>query len=113
MLKEKEMDLPFKIDDHSDERGFSFSLNLCLENFHIVGIRPGKIRGDHVHDYPEVAIVLGGKDVAEVEVDDGVNKRVFIVNKDFYILYFPTSVRHKFKNIGDHDFYLVCFTYPK
>lgn len=104
--------MSLKIDDRSDDRGFSFSLiNSKLKNFHIVSVRPNKIRGDHTHNYTEVAIVLGGKDIAEVELDDGTNKKIFIVDKNFYVLCFPAAVKHKFKNIGDHEFYIVCFSY--
>ena len=103
--------LPFVIKDLSDERGFSFALEAGLENFHIVSIRPGRIRGDHFHDYDEVVIVLGGKGIAQIEMGEDLSKKRFVVDNAFFPILFPASVRHVIRNVGDQDFYLVCFSY--
>ncbi len=104
-----DMVIPFAIKDNSDNRGFSFSLDAGLNNFHIVSIRPGKIRGDHMHDHNEVVIVLGGKGMAKIDIGDAQNKETLIVNNDFYPILFPAFTRHVIRNIGDRDFYLICF----
>jgi len=101
----------FTIKDHSDERGFSYALEAGLKNFHIVSIRPGKIRGDHLHDYNEVVIVLGGKDMAEIELGDDPDRKRIIVDSNFYTVLFPAFIKHLIRNIGDQDFYLVCFSH--
>lgn len=105
------MSLPFIIKNRSDERGFSFALDVGLKDFHVVSIRPGKIRGNHSHEYNEVVIVLGGKGIAEIEIGEDMDKRSFIVESDFYTTLFPAFIRHMIRNIGDQDFYLVCFSY--
>jgi len=55
---------PLTILNNSDERGFSFSLeNLPLRDCRIVSLRPGIARGDHAHEYVEVALVIRGAGV--------------------------------------------------
>ena len=104
--------IPLSISDCSDERGFSFSLNgLPLKHFHIVSMRPGKRRGDHVHDYTEVACIMGGAGSAEVviEQEDGTSR--LAVDQDFFVITFQAGVRHTIYNSGERKFYLVYFSY--
>jgi len=103
--------LPFKIREHSDERGFSFYLDAGLKNFHIVSIKPGCIRGNHSHSYNEVAIVLGGKEAALIEIQVEGEWNSFVADQDFYPVFFPASLKHKIQNIGKREFFLVCFQY--
>ncbi len=102
---------PFTILDHSDERGFSFSLeNLPLRDCHIVSLRPGTARGDHVHEYVEVALVIGGAGCAEIELGDEEDVSKFMVDRDFYPVTFPARVKHTIRNVGRKDFFLFCFS---
>jgi len=100
----------FKLLNKSDERGFSFGLEgLGPKNLHVVSIKPGFSRGDHSHEYTEVALILGGKDAALVKIGD----ERFIVKEEFRPVIFPPFVKHKIKNIGNEEFYLVCFEVEK
>lgn len=107
------MELPFKIKDFSDKRGFSFELDAGLEHFHIVSLKPGYIRGNHSHSYNEIAIVLGGKGIALIETEDNSQWSSIKVENDFYPVMFPAYVKHRIKNVGNREFYLVCFSYKK
>ncbi len=96
----------FNLINSSDERGFSFGVEgLGPKNLHVVSIRPGFSRGDHFHEYTEAALIIGGKDAALVEVGD----ERFIVKEEFRPVLFPPFVRHRIENIGNKEFYLVCF----
>ena len=102
-----------KIKDFSDERGFSFALEgLPLEHFHILSLNPGRIRGNHVHDYGEVICILGGEGKAKVCLEHKGQKKEFIIEKKFEILEIPPGTRHSIQNIGQNLFYLVCFRSP-
>jgi oxalate decarboxylase/phosphoglucose isomerase-like protein (cupin superfamily) len=104
--------IPFKIFDRSDERGFSFSLDdLPLSDFHIVSMRPGKRRGDHVHDYTEVACIIGGTGSAEVIIEQEEGTSRLTVDQDFFVVTFQAGVSHTIYNSGEKEFYLVCFSY--
>ncbi len=50
-------------------------------------------------------MIIGGKDAALVEVGD----ERFIVKEEFRPVLFPPFVRHRIENIGNKEFYLVCF----
>ena len=103
--------IPLSISDSSDERGFSFSLNgLPLKHFHIVSMKPGKRRGDHVHDYTEVACIIGGAGSAEVVIEHGNSTSSLRVDQDFFVVTFQAGVRHTIYNLGEREFYLVCFS---
>ena len=104
--------IPFKIFDGSDERGFSFFLDgLPLGNFHIVSLKPGKRRGDHIHDYTEVACIMGGAGSAEVLIEQEASTSRLTVDQDFFVVTFQAGVRHTIYNSGEREFYLVCFSY--
>ncbi len=92
-----------------DKRGFSvFFEGNSIEKFHIVSLNPGAIRGNHVHDYTEIICVLGGKGIAEIELQDTEHFQKILIDENFQIIEVPQGKRHIVKNIGDRVFYLVC-----
>ena len=98
-----------KILKRCDERGFSifFEAN-SIERFHIVSLNPGAIRGNHVHNYTEIICVVGGKGIAEIELESVNYFQKFLVTRDYQIIEIPPGTKHTVKNIGEKIFYLVC-----
>ena len=56
---------------YSDERGQVRDFGcISVEGLHVVEMKSGSARGNHVHDRDEIMCVIGGSGICEINVED-------------------------------------------
>ena len=97
---------------YNDERGKVWDFpGFLVEGLHVVSMRPGAVRGNHVHDRDEILCVVGGSGICELLATDevsGMTKRV-VVADDMRAYRIKAGIKHLVTNMGSEPFYLVCF----
>ena len=96
----------------SDRRGKVFNFkNYSIENFHILTMEPGSVRGNHTHDKDEILCVIDGKGICEIIIEDKNSGKVkkFNVKEHIEIFRIKKGIKHTLRNKGNKLFYLVCF----
>jgi len=95
-----------------DERGSVIYFGrFSLEGLHVVEMKAGAVRGNHIHDKDEIMCIIGGSGVCEITVEDKTsqNKEKILVKGDMKAYRIKAGIRHVVTNIGNDRFYLVCF----
>lgn len=100
-----------------DERGWGLSVLEALPvdrseigDLHVVSLRPGAVRGNHVHRRgTEWLLVCGGPVVAAWRADGGEVGRMEIPGEAPSLLEIPAGSPHAVKNVADHVIHLVAF----
>jgi quercetin dioxygenase-like cupin family protein len=82
-----------------------------LNGLHIAEMKPGAVRGNHVHDKDEIISVIGGAGICEIRVEDTISmqKESLIVDKDMVVYRIKAGINHTVVNKGKSSFYIVCF----
>ena len=97
---------------YQDQRGIVVSFaNGVVENLHIASMKPGAVRGNHVHDCDEVICIMGGGGICEIVVEDspaGAKQRVQI-DESIKTYRIKAGIKHTVQNIGENEFYLISF----
>ena len=101
--------------DCSDERGFlskpfSESQIRSFRNIHIVSLEPGKVRGNHYHEYQiEYICVLAGR-VRFIAIDGESGEMLdeILDGSRAPVAEIPARVTHALKNVGNETSYLLC-----
>ncbi|MDI6891055.1 MAG: WxcM-like domain-containing protein [Thermodesulfovibrionales bacterium] len=97
---------------YKDERGKIGDFRSSpVEGLHVVEMKPGAVRGNHVHDKDEIICIISGSGICEIIVEDEASgKRENVVVKEDMISYkIVAGAKHIIRNIGKDVFYLVCF----
>ncbi len=97
---------------YSDERGQVRDFGcISVEGLHVVEMRPGAVRGNHVHDRDEIMCVTGGSGMCKIDIEDETThkKESIVVEGDMKAYRVRAGIRHIVRNIGNKTFYLVCF----
>lgn len=77
---------------------------------HVVSLRPGAVRGNHVHDRgTEWLLICGGPAVAAWRAENGEVGRMELPGDAPYLLEIPPGVPHAVKNVAGHVLHLVAF----
>ena len=99
----------------SDGRGFlskPFSEEeiRSFRNIHIVSLEPGKIRGNHYHEFQiEYICVLAGKvQFVALDRENGAKMERILDGNRAPVARIPARVTHALKNVGSETSYLVC-----
>jgi oxalate decarboxylase/phosphoglucose isomerase-like protein (cupin superfamily) len=102
---------------HSDARGMSFfpwqgrlkEPGDLLKTFHLISIRPGHTRGNHLHPgHAEWLYPFHGDGVLLWEADPGqVQKR--LISGDSTLILVPPGIAHAVKNPGPEILYLLAW----
>jgi oxalate decarboxylase/phosphoglucose isomerase-like protein (cupin superfamily) len=102
---------------HVDARGMSFfpwqgRLNEprdLLKTFHLISIRPGHTRGNHLHPgHAEWLYPFHGDGVLVWEMEPGqVQER--LISGDSTLIFIPPGIAHAFKNPGPEILYLLAW----
>lgn len=100
----------------TDDRGWAINpiqtQQPLLSDIHIVNLKPGIIRGNHIHHKKtEYICVLGGKLTIAWKNQSGIAQQQDINadNESFFIT-IPPETAHACKNTGKTISYLVCYT---
>ena len=102
-----------------DERGWAIRVfeevrhkSGKLGNFHVVSMRPGKIRGNHYHiDAREWLLVFGGQ--AHLwwrEAGEELITKTIVDETKPMMFEIPPNIEHAVLNTSDHDIYLLAFS---
>ncbi len=84
-----------------------------ISNIHLVGLGPGKVRGNHFHEnQTEYISVIGGR-VRLIAVDNETHERIDTVldGTRVPVITIPPRVTHALKNISAETNYLLCFSH--
>jgi quercetin dioxygenase-like cupin family protein len=102
---------------HNDVRGMSFfpwqgrvqALGDILNTFHLVSIRPGHIRGNHLHPgHAEWLYPFHGDGILIWEVaPDQFQDR--LISGDSTLIHIPPGIAHAVKNPGPEMLYLLAW----
>ena len=100
--------VPIFIDKRGMVRNFK---DFLIQGLHVVEMRPGSARGNHVHDKDEIMCVIGGSGICKINVEDETahKKESIVVEGDMKAYRIRAGIRHIVRNIGNKTFYLVCF----
>ena len=100
--------VPIFIDKRGMVRNFK---DFLIEGLHVVEMKPGSVRGNHVHDRDEIMCVTGGSGICEIDIEDETThkKESIVVEGDMKAYRIRAGIRHIVRNIGNKTFYLVCF----
>lgn len=102
----------------SDERGWSLGFvraagmeAAAVGNFHLATIRPGCVRGNHVHpEAREWPVVAGGEaQVAWREGAAGERRIERIETKGAVMFEFGSGTGHAVRNTGQKDLFILAF----
>ncbi|MBI2861505.1 MAG: WxcM-like domain-containing protein [Chloroflexi bacterium] len=95
--------------DPVDRQGFETT---GIKNMHIVSVRPGAVRGNHVHHLQREHMCLLQGTVLLVHADASgvVGRRLIEVSRTPVIIKIPPRVAHAIKNVGDQLAFLVCYS---
>ena len=82
-----------------------------VEGLHMVELKAGTVRGNHVHQKNEIICVIGGTGKCEViaEDQDSGEELHIIVEGDLKTYRIRAGIKHTIKNFSGDPFYLVCF----
>jgi len=97
---------------YSDERGQVRDFGcISVEGLHVVEMKPGSVRGNHVHDRDEIMCITGGSGICKIDIEDETThkKESIVVEGDMKAYRIKAGIRHIVRNIGNKTFYLVCF----
>lgn len=102
----------------ADQRGWGLSpleaLPVAREGIgdvHVVSLRPGAVRGNHVHERAtEWLLVCGGPAVAAWRGDGGQVGRMEIPGDAPLLLEIPPGTPHAVENVSDRVIHLVAFS---
>ncbi len=106
-----------KLDDKcapifKDDRGRVINFGCFQVNdLHVASMKPGVIRGNHVHDRDEIICIIGGKGICEISVEDNpgeVSERIH-VDGNIKTYRIKSGTKHKVCNVGKKEFYLIAF----
>jgi len=100
--------VPVFVDERGQVRDFGC---ISVEGLHVVEMKSGSARGNHVHDRDEIMCVIGGSGICEINVEDETThkKESIMVEGDMKAYRIRAGIRHIVRNIGNKTFYLVCF----
>ncbi|MFZ5448070.1 MAG: cupin domain-containing protein [Thermodesulfobacteriota bacterium] len=102
---------------HSDDRGMSFfpwqgrlqSPEDIFNSFHLVSIRPGHTRGNHLHPgHGEWLYPFHGDGVIIWEAASGQTQER-LVSGDSTLIYIPPGIAHAVRNPGPEILYLLAW----
>lgn len=112
---------PLDVDDRTwgDERGWGLRLLEAaglhsdeVGDLHVVSLRPGAVRGNHVHEQgTEWLLVCGGPAVAAWRArgaEEGAHARMEIPGDRPALLEIPPGVPHALQNAARHPIHLVA-----
>ena len=92
---EEETHIPFKI----------------IRSYWIYDVPGGELRGGHAYkENQEFIIALSGS--FDVVLDDGVDRKVFHLNRSYYGLYVPNGIWRQMKNFSTNSLALVLASSP-
>jgi len=102
---------------HEDNRGWVANLaeyatkqGYRIENIHIASIKPGEIRGNHLHKkQKEWILVFGGKGIFSWKEQEKIKEQEIESGSQFLFEVEP-GCPHAMKNIDNKDIYLCAFT---
>jgi len=87
---EEELNIPFKIE----------------RVYWIYDVPGGQIRGGHAFkNQQEIIIALSGS--FDIKVDDGINVKIFSLNRSYYGLYIPSGIWRQMENFSTNSFALI------
>jgi uncharacterized RmlC-like cupin family protein len=102
---------------HADARGMSFfpwqrrlsEPQVLLASFHLVSIRPGQTRGNHLHPgHAEWLYPFHGAGVIRWEAASG-QVREQVIAGDRTLIYIPPGLAHALTNPGPEILYLLAW----
>ncbi len=97
---------------NEDERGKVVNFkNLHLDGLHVVEMKAGAVRGNHVHEKDEIVCVISGSGHCEIiaEDQDSGEHQHLTVEGILKTCRIKAGKRHTIKNRGKDTFYVVCF----
>jgi len=97
---------------YEDGRGKVADLkDFFVEGLHLVELKAGSVRGNHVHQKDEVLCVIGGTGRCEIIAEDQISgkEQHLIVEGDLKTYRIRAGLKHTIKNFSREPFYLVCF----
>ncbi len=105
LSKVKLIDLPKFLDPRGNlsfiEEGkhIPFSINRCYWIYDVPG---GEVRGGHsYHENEEIIIALSGS--FDVVLNDGIEEKVFSLNRSYYGLYIPNGIWRHMENFSTNS----------
>ena len=104
-------------DDHikyigRDARGTVLAFgNKNIDNLHVASVKPGALRGNHVHDCDEILCVMGGAGSCEITLEESSSGTIeqFLVQETVKTYQIKAGIKHSVRNIGEKEFYLTAF----
>jgi len=91
-----------------EEKHIPFTIERVYWIYDVPG---GQIRGGHAFKFQqELIIALSGS--FEVEVDDGIEKLIYSLNRSYYGLYLPSGLWRRMQNFSTNALALVLSSTP-
>ena len=85
------------------EKHFPFEIKSA---YWIYDVRNGKIPGGHASKQQnEMIVALSGS--LDVVVDDGINQKIYSLNRSYYGLYIPSGIWRQMENFSTNSLILV------
>lgn len=78
-------------------------------NFHVATVKPGAVRGNHLHPEGTEVIVLFGSEALLAYVEDRTTREAFLEADSAVVVVIPPGIPHAFRNTGEGDLVLLCF----
>jgi UDP-2-acetamido-2,6-beta-L-arabino-hexul-4-ose reductase len=78
-------------------------------NFHVATVKPGAVRGNHLHPEGTEVIVLFGSEALLSYVEDGTSRQALVEADSAVVVTIPPGIPHAFRNTGEGDLVLLCF----
>jgi len=95
-----------------DDRGRVINFgSFQVKDLHVASMKPGTVRGNHVHDRDEIICIIGGKGICEIFIEDnprGANERIH-VDENIKTYRIKSGAKHTVYNIGGEEFFLIAF----